>query len=196
MSSHRILKTVGALLLKETINKRLLMTGLVLVTIAMGTLAQKPVNDSGFLDSVTPAANLYRDDADAKKEIEAALKSAVATKKRVLLVFGANWCYDCHVLDQALHQSEAGKIVLQSFLVVHVDIGEGEKNLDLVKHYKIPLEKGVPALAVLERDGRLLYSSGQGEFEAARRMMKKDLIQFLRHWQTKNRPQRQNRRRP
>jgi len=32
----------------------------------------------------------------------------------------------------------------------------------------------------------LLYSSGQGEFEDERRMMKKDLIQFLRHWQTKN----------
>jgi len=65
-----------------------------------------------------------------------------------------------------------------------------------VKLYKIPLEKGVPALAVLESDGHVLYSSGQGEFEAARRMMKKDLVQFLRHWQTKDQPQRQNRRRP
>ena len=181
--------------MKETINKRLLMAGLVLATIAIGTFAQKPVNDAGLLDSVTPAANLYHDDADAKKEIEAVLKSAILIKKRVLLVFGANWCYDCHVLDQALHQGETGKIVSESFLVVHVDIGEGEKNLDLVKHYKIPLEKGVPALAVLERDGQLLYSSGQGEFEAARRMMKKDLIQFLRQWQIKNRPQRQSRRR-
>src|SRR5947207_5275586 len=196
MSSHRILKTVGALLLKEIINKRILIANLVLATIAIGTFAQKPVNDAGLLDSVTPAPNLYHDDADAKKEIEAALKSTVPTKKRVLLIFGANWCYDCHVLDQALHQGEAGKIVTESFWLVHVDIGEGEKNLDLVKLYKIPLEKGVPALAVLESDGHLLYSSGQGEFEAARRMMKKDLIQFLRHWQTKNRPQRQNRRRP
>jgi thioredoxin 1 len=169
------------------------MTGFVLATIAMITFAQKPVNDAGVLDSVKPEANLYPDDADAKKEIEAALKSTAPTRKRVLLVFGANWCYDCHVLDQALHQGEAGQIVSANFLLVHVDIGEGEKNLDLVKLYKIPLEKGVPALAVLESDGHLLYSSGQGEFEAARRMMKKDLIEFLRHWQTK--PRRQNRRR-
>src|SRR5256714_10788446 len=196
MSSQRALKNVSVLVLKETINKRILIAGLVLAIIAIGTSAQKPVNDAVVLDSVTPSPNLYHDDADAKKEIEAALKSAVPTKKRVLLVFGANWCYDCHVLDQALHQGEAGKIVSESFLVVHVDIGEGEKNLDLVKHYKIPLEKGVPALAVLERDGHLLYSSGQGEFEAARRMMKKDLIQFLRQWQIKNRSQRQHRRRP
>lgn len=175
---------------------RALITGLLSATIAIGTFAQKPVNEAGLLDSVTPAPNLYHDDADAKKEIEAALKSTGPAKKRVLLVFGANWCYDCHVLDQALHQGEAGKIVSENFLLVHVDIGEGEKNLDLVKLYKIPLEKGVPALAVLQSDGHLLYSSGQGEFEAARRMMKKDLIQFLRHWETRNQPQRQKRIRP
>jgi thiol:disulfide interchange protein len=180
--------------MKQTINKRLFMTGMVVATIAIGALAQKPVNEAGILDSVTPTANLYHDDADAKKEIEEALKSTAPTRKRILLVFGANWCYDCHVLDQALHQGEAGHIVSEDFLLVHVDIGEGEKNLDLVKLYKIPLEKGVPALAVLESDGHLLYSSGQGEFEAARRMMKKDLIQFLRHWQTQ--PRHQKRRRP
>jgi thiol:disulfide interchange protein len=181
---------------KQIINKRLLIVGVVLATIAVGTFAQNPVNDAGVLDRVTPTPNLYHADADAKKEIETTLTSAVPTKKRVLLVFGANWCYDCHVLDQALHQGEAGQIVAENFLLVHVDIGEGEKNSDLVKLYKIPLEKGVPALAVLESDGHLLYSSGEGEFEAARRMMKKDLIQFLRHWQNKTRPQRQKRRRP
>jgi hypothetical protein len=138
--------------------------------------------------------NIYPDNVDAHKEIKEAEERAAREHKRVLLVFGANWCYDCHVLDRALHQGEAGQIVSENFLLVHVDIGEGEKNLDLVKLYKIPLEKGVPALAVLESDGHLLYSSGEGEFEAARRMMKKDLIQFLRHWQTK--PRRQNRRRP
>jgi len=158
--------------------------------------AQSPKQSNDLLEPVTVKTDLYPANADANEEIAGALRRAATECKRVMLIFGGNWCYDCHVLDQALHQGEAGKIVSGNFLLVHVDIGEGEKNLDLVKLYKIPLEKGVPALAVLERDGHLLYSSGQGEFEAARRMMKKDLIQFLRHWQTKNRPQRQNRRRP
>jgi len=100
----------------------------------------------------------------------------------VLLIFGGNWCYDCHVLDRALHEGAAGKIVKQSFLLVHVDIGEGDKNLDLTKLYRIPLDKGVPAVAILDRDGKLLYSSGDGEFEAARSMMKKDLVRFLWIW--------------
>ena len=134
------------------------------------------------LDSVSVHTDLYPADADAKKEINEAVGRAAVEHKRVLLIFGANWCYDCHVLDHALHDGDAGKILSENFLLVRVDIGEGERNPDLLKAYKIPLDKGVPAVAILAGDGRLLYSSGDGEFEAARRMLKKDLVAFLKHW--------------
>ena len=150
-------------------------------------MAQRRGDDAGTqtLDSVSVRANLYSANANAKKEIDEALIRAATEGKRVLLVFGANWCYDCHVLDHALHEGEAGKILSENYLLVHVDIGEGEKNPDLVKLYKIPLEKGVPALVVLKSDGSMIYWSGYGEFEAARKMMKKDLVAFLLHWTEK-----------
>ncbi len=146
--------------------------------------SQKPSlpDDAGFLEPVTVKTGLYPLDADAKKEIDAALKVAGANHKRVMLIFGANWCYDCHVLDRALHEGDAGEIVQERFVLVHVDIGEGDKNLDLAKKYKTPLDKGVPAVAILKGDGSLLYSSGDGEFESARTMMKKDLKAFLQRW--------------
>src|SRR5438309_1245132 len=84
--------------------------------------------------------------------------TATTDHKRVMLVFGGNWCYDCHVLDRALHESAAGQLMKESFVLVHVDIGEGDKNLNLLKKYKIPLGKGVPAVAILGDDGSLLYS--------------------------------------
>ena len=147
--------------------------------------AQRPAGDAGVqvLDSVPGRTDLYPANADAKKEINEALQTALNEKKRVLLIFGANWCYDCHVLDHALHDGEAGKIVGAKFLLVHVDIGEGAKNGELINKYKIPLDKGVPAVAILDASGKLLYSSGDGEFEAARKMIKKDLVSFLRRWQ-------------
>ena len=152
--------------------------------LAAASFSQKPrpANDDGVLEPVAAKKDLYPTDADAKQEINDSLKQATVEKKRVMLIFGGNWCYDCHVLDRALHEGEAGKIVKESFLLVHVDIGEGDKNLDLIKLYKIPLDKGVPAVAILDRDGKLLYSSGDGEFEAARKMMKKDLVRFLWIW--------------
>jgi hypothetical protein len=138
--------------------------------------------NNGILAPVIVKNDIYPADADANKEIGDALKEALTDHKRVMLVFGANWCYDCHVLDRALHEGPAGEIVKEGFILVHIDIGEGNKNLDLLKKYKVPLDKGVPAVAILGEDGRLLYSSGEGEFEAARRMMKKDLLDFLQKW--------------
>ena len=160
--------------------------GLALVILAiMQTLfaqARPNSGDKGLLDEVPDRTNIYPAHADADQEIAAAVARATKENKRVLLVFGANWCYDCHVLDHALHDGEAGKILREKYLLVHVDIGEGEKNPELVKLYKIPLDKGVPAVAILDAAGKLLYSSGEGEFEAARRMLKQDLVAFLQHW--------------
>ena len=148
-----------------------------------GAAAQKPARAADeILDPVASKTDLYPAAADAKKEIAGALKQAVAENKRVILVFGANWCYDCHVLDRALHEGAAGKIVKESYLLVHVDIGEVNRNLDLVDKYKTTLDKGVPTVVLLDGRGNVLYSSTLGEFEAARTMMKKDLVAFLKHW--------------
>ena len=138
------------------------------------------------LEGVTDKTNIYPRDADANKDIQTALKQAATEKKRVLLVFGANWCYDCHVLDRALHEGAAARLLKENYLLVHVDIGEGDRNTDLTKTYHIPIEKGVPAVAIIDADGKLVYSSGYGEFEAARRMMKKDLVAFLEYWKPGN----------
>ena len=162
---------------------QLLLLILVVIPLAVPAAHQEPsLQGNQILDPVTHKNNLYPADADATKEIDEALKVATAEKKRVILIFGGNWCYDCHVLARALHEGAAGEVVKENFLLVKVDIGEGEKNPELVKHYKIKLDKGVPVVAILARDGKRLYSSDDGEFEAARRMMKKDLVAFLRHW--------------
>src|SRR5258708_1144256 len=108
--------------------------------------------DRYTLDPVANKKDLYRATADAKKEIAEALEFATKDRKRVVLIFGGNWCYDCHVLDRALHEGEAGRVMRQSFLLVHVDIGEGDKNLDLVKQYQTTLDKGVPIVVLLNRD--------------------------------------------
>jgi len=127
--------------------------------------------------------NLYNPQADAKREIKEALEHAAREHKNVILVFGGNWCYDCHVLDLAFHHPEIEPRLKAHYIVVHVDIGEYDKNLDLAERYQVPLRKGVPALAVLAPDGKLLYSQQAGEFEAARSLAPEDVMAFLKKWQ-------------
>lgn len=125
---------------------------------------------------------IYDANADAKAEIKQALAGAAKEHKRVLLVFGANWCYDCHVLDLAFQRPELASVLKQSYEVVHVDVGEYDKNMDLAQQYEVPLKKGVPALAVLDSKGKLLYSQQGGEFEKARSLAPEDLMAFLNKW--------------
>jgi thioredoxin 1 len=126
--------------------------------------------------------NIYPADADAHAEIREAEEKAAAGHKRVLLVFGANWCYDCHVLDLAFHRSDFAP-VMASYEVVHVDLGPDEmKNADLVKEFDVPLNKGIPVLAVIESDGKLVVSQKNGEFEDARSLTPDVLLEFLNKW--------------
>jgi thioredoxin 1 len=130
----------------------------------------------------TEKKNIYPAGADARAQIKAALEKAAIEHKRTLLVFGANWCYDCHVLDLAFQRPDIAPLLGANYELVHVDIGQGDKNQDLMKQYEVPTDRGIPALAVLDPDGKLLYSQKNGEFEKARALGPEDLLEFLNKW--------------
>jgi thioredoxin 1 len=135
-----------------------------------------------LLDPARSNTQLYPSPEEAPAEIAVALAAAAKDHKRVLLVFGGNWCYDCHVLDATFRSKQIAPLVNENYHVVHVNVGNYDKNLDLAKKYEIPLEKGVPSLAVLDPDGKLVMSQKKGEFESTSRIGPEDVIQFLKEW--------------
>ncbi len=136
---------------------------------------------SSLLGKAAPQ-ELYPAPERAKADVAAALRTAAATHKRVLLDFGGNWCGDCRVLDLYMENATNAPIVRANYVVVHINVGYMDQNLDLARRYEVPLQKGVPALAVLNDKGRLLYSQKQGEFESMRRMESSTVTQFLIQW--------------
>ena len=44
-----------------------------------------------------------------------------------------------------------------------------------MEQYQVPMKKGIPAIAVLDSDGKLLYSQKGGEFEKARALAPEDV---------------------
>jgi thioredoxin 1 len=139
-----------------------------------------------FAIALTPAQSAERDiypaPEQAKIDLAAALASAAATHKRVILDFGGNWCTDCHVLDLYFHDPANGPLLKANYILVHVNIGHMDENVDIAERYRIPLRKGVPALAVLGEHGELLYSQQTGEFETMRGMQSSAVTDFLVHW--------------
>jgi thioredoxin 1 len=126
--------------------------------------------------------DIYPPPEQAAADLAAALKQAAAEHRRVLLDFGGNWCPDCHVLDTYFHDTANKPILDANYVLVHINIGHEDRNLDMANRYQIPLKKGVPALAVLNSKGELLYSQKGGEFEAMRRMDSSAVTKFLNQW--------------
>ncbi|MDR3482133.1 MAG: thioredoxin family protein [Burkholderiaceae bacterium] len=120
----------------------------------------------------------YDEAADAKAGINQALSTARHDSKQVLLVFGANWCKDCRELDKALH-GKSQALIDGKFVVVKVDVGNFDKNLDLANAYGNPIKKGIPAAVLLTAENKVLYSTKGGELADARSMGENGIYDFF-----------------
>lgn len=144
--------------------------------------AAVPAHAQSALNVPFVKQHIYSETANPTADIAAALKKARAEHKRVLLDFGGDWCPDCQVLDIYFHQQPNAALLAKHFVVVHVYIGHMDLNLDIPKKYGVPINKGVPALAVLDAHGKLLYSQQTGQFENMRNMSSSDVTAFLNRW--------------
>jgi thiol:disulfide interchange protein len=129
-------------------------------------------------DSMYPAVER------AKADIESAMKEAKKAGRRVIVDFGGNWCTDCKILDINLKKPENAALLNKHYVMVHVNVGDKgiSDNFDVAERFGVPLKKGVPALAVLESDGRVVYAQKNGEFESMRKMDPQSVNDFLSRW--------------
>jgi thioredoxin 1 len=127
----------------------------------------------------------YNEEADARQQIGSAIAEASKAQKNVILVFGANWCGDCRALDVQMHKDELAALIATNYEVVKIDVGRFTKNRDIGEKYHVPLRHGIPALAVLDPVGNLLYAMDQGQFSDARQMSYESIKEFFVKWEPK-----------
>jgi ketosteroid isomerase-like protein len=135
-----------------------------------------------------PNTHLYPETEEAHRDLDAAIAAAQMDHKRVLVIFGANWCYDCHVLDSAMKSEQLASTVADNYHVLHINIGDGKSNSDLADRFQVPLDKGIPSLAVVDGSGQLITSQKQGEFESAAKIGIEDISAFLNRWKPASLP--------
>jgi len=130
----------------------------------------------------SPLPRPFDEKADARKDIAAALAKAKADRKHVLLDFGANWCPDCLVLAKLLEDKSVKPFLEANFHLVKVNIGSRDMNLDIAQEYGNPIEKGIPAVVVLEPQGRILTTTKGGELANARTATPEEILAHLKQW--------------
>jgi protein disulfide-isomerase len=122
----------------------------------------------------------YNETADAKLEIKQALTQAATAKTPIIVVFGANWCGDCKMLDSAMKHGASAPLLARDFKIVKVNVGHFDKNLEVAKSYGVPLEKGIPAVVILSANNEVLYATREGELANARKMGDDGIYEFFK----------------
>jgi len=113
------------------------------------------------------APKIFDESADARQQIDQALRSAQNDKKQVLLVFGHNWCDWCRKLH-TLFQDDATvrERLTNDYVVAWIDTGQLRQHAGLEKKYSSEVSKhGVPFFAVLAGDGTVVKLQETGPFE-------------------------------
>jgi thioredoxin 1 len=134
----------------------------------------------GLAAAATAAETPYNETADAKLDIKQALAQASIAKTPVIVVFGANWCGDCKMLNKAMKTGSSAPLLSHDFQIVKVNVGRFDKNLDIAKSYGVPLEKGIPAVVILSNQDQVLYATREGELADARRMGESGIYEFFK----------------
>jgi thiol:disulfide interchange protein len=130
---------------------------------------------------VIPHGHIYPDVQAAHSDIQAAIEKARREHKRAILDFGGDWCPDCQVLNIYFHQSPNKELLAKHFVLVDVNIGHEDANLAIASKYGVPMPHGVPALVVVDGNGKVLYAQNK-EFSDMRNMQSSDLTTFLEAW--------------
>ena len=120
--------------------------------------------------------------------IDQAVARAQQENKRIVLVFGANWCPWCRRLHQVFTDAPAVRARLRDdFVLVYVDANtrnDRKRNAAVQERYGNPIQQhGLPVMVVLDRDGKPLTTretsslAAPTDEEVARRV-----ATFLAQW--------------
>ncbi len=123
---------------------------------------------------------VYDESADAQTQLSQALVKAKADNKQVMVVFGANWCGDCKMLDGEFKKPALKSLLDANYVIVKVDVNRFNKNLDVVKPYGEVIKKGIPSIVIATSANQLIYATNGGELADARKMGETGVAEFFR----------------
>lgn len=134
--------------------------------------------------------DIYDVKADGAAQISVALDRAKAGNKRVLVMFGANWCVWCHRLHATFEKNaEIAAALKANYELVLVDLNTRngtKRNAAVNERYGNPMKEGLPVLVVLDATGRQLTTQETGALEDGKSAHDpKKVMAFLERWKPK-----------
>lgn len=128
-------------------------------------------------------ARLYNPDANAQKDINAAIVKAKSQKKFVLLLAGGNWCSWCMRFNKTVTEDKQLDSALnKNFVVYHLNYSDENKNEAVFAKYGYPQRFGFPVFIILDEKGNRIHTQNSEYLEEGKGYNKEKVLEFFDAW--------------
>jgi thiol:disulfide interchange protein len=137
---------------------------------------------SGFAQT-SQKITIYKPEANAAADLQAAVTKAKAENKHVLLQIGGNWCSWClkfHNLTTSDAQLDSA--LRANYVVLKINYSKENQNLPVLKQLEYPQRFGFPVFVVLNSEGKRLHTQNSAYLEEDKGYSKKKIMEFLDQW--------------
>ena len=128
--------------------------------------------------------HLYNPDANAEKEIAAAVKKAKWEGKHVCIQVGGNWCIWCARFNDFINNdAQIDSSIKGGYIVYHLNYSKENYNVRLLRKYGYPQRFGFPVFLVLDDNGKLIHTQSSWYLEDGKKSYDKEkTISFFNDW--------------
>ncbi len=135
----------------------------------------------------TEGNKLYHPDADAVKDIAAAVKKAKAENKYVLLQGGGNWCKWCIEFARFCKADpKIDSVINAGFVWYHLNDSKENKNEKVFAKYEYPQRFGYPVFIILDGNGKRIHTQNSEYLEDGKKSYDQIKVKsFLEMWSPK-----------
>jgi thioredoxin-related protein len=138
---------------------------------------------TGICKAQTEVIKLYNPDADAKKDIKAAVKKAKAENKYVLIQAGGNWCTWCYEFVKFCKDPKIDSAMNAGFVWYHLNTSKENENKKTFAKYGYPQRFGFPVFIILDQKGNRIHTQNSVYFEDGKKSYDKTkVLEFLEMW--------------
>ena len=108
--------------------------------------------------------------------------SILSTGNVEVIIFGANWCPDCRILEGTLQLPTVSNFVNRNFSIMHIDLGEYDINMSLMEVLGIPSQEGIPRVVIFDNKGKALNLDSTDRWRTARDSKQQDIFNYFQEF--------------
>lgn len=102
--------------------------------------------------------------------------------KQALVIFGANWCPDCRLLEGTLQMPTVKKFMEENYSILHIDLGKYDINMSLLEVLGIPKQEGVPRVVIFDNQGKSLNLETNDRWRTARDSKQQEIFNYFQKY--------------